>query len=141
MDKNRIVLLGHLGADPKIFNDPSMPTKAVLRVATTMTFKAATGSDPSHTEWHDVVAFDFRAEDARQFKKGDRVYVEGWIKTRVFQSGGSEKRVKEIVAVDLQLIHKLNRTPPPDSHSANPDDSQAATPTPTPDSINEGVLY
>jgi len=112
MDKNQITLIGNLGEDPHHFNDPDKTEFATFSVATTLQFKTATGEIKQETEWHRVVAFGVRAAIASQFQRGERVYVEGFLRTRKYDKSGTEETIKEVVA---QVLFAVRMSPHPES--------------------------
>ena len=81
---NKVILIGHLGADPDLRSLPDGTPVASLRVATTETWKDKnTGEKREPTEWHRLSLFRGLADIAGQYlKKGSPVYVEGRLRTR-----------------------------------------------------------
>ena len=81
---NKVILIGHLGADPDLRDLPDGTPVASLRLATTETWKdQATGEKREPTEWHRLSLFRGLADIAsRYLKKGSPVYVEGRLRTR-----------------------------------------------------------
>src|SRR5882724_1278383 len=109
MDKNQITLIGNLGDDPKHFDDhPDKTEFATFSVATTLQFRATNGETMEDTEWHRVVAFGWRADVARHFHKGERVFVEGYVRTRKYETKDGDAQAKEIVA---QLLYPVRAIP------------------------------
>jgi single-stranded DNA-binding protein len=94
-------------------------------------------------EWHRVVAFGWRASVASHCHKGERVYVEGYVRTRKYEKEEGEGYVKEIVAQLLYPIRTIPRadpaerpaTAPPASSAAHPSGGQTTSPA------REGALY
>lgn len=104
---NKVILVGHLGADPEIRYMPSGEAVATLRVATSETWKdKQTGEQQERTEWHRVVLFGRLAEIAGEYlKKGRQVYIEGSLRTRKWQGqDGQDRYTTEIVGREMQLI-------------------------------------
>ena len=98
---NKVILVGHLGADPEMKALPSGMQMAKLRVATSETWTDKTsGQRQEKTEWHNVVIFNENlARVAEQYlKKGSKVYVEGQLQTRKWQDqSGQDRYTTEIV--------------------------------------------
>ena len=67
---------------------------SVLSIATSERHKDQDGNLRERTEWHRVVLWRQLAELAENhLSKGDRIYVEGKLKTRTWQDGaGVEQR-------------------------------------------------
>lgn len=97
---NKVILIGHLGADPEVRALPSGDPVANLSVATSETWTDKTsGETRERTEWHRVVLFGRLAEIAAQYvRSGSKVYLEGRLRTRQYQaSDGAERNVTEVV--------------------------------------------
>jgi single-strand DNA-binding protein len=103
---NKVILIGHLGADPETRAMPSGTTVANIRMATTESFKDKTGEWQERTEWHNVALFGRMGEVAGEYlRKGSQVYVEGRLRTRKWQDKqGNDRYSTEIVANDMQML-------------------------------------
>ncbi len=104
---NKVILIGHLGADPDIRYLQDGTPVASLRVATTETWKdKATGEKREQTEWHRLSLFRALADIAgRYLKKGSQVYVEGRLRTRRWtDQSGADRYTTEIVADELKML-------------------------------------
>jgi single-strand DNA-binding protein len=110
---NKVILLGHLGADPETRFLPSGEAVCNLRLATSESFKDKSGAKQEHTEWHRVSFFGKTAEIATEYlKKGSPVYVEGRIRTRKWtDKEGQERYSTEIVGDRMQLLGKKDGQP------------------------------
>ncbi|CAM5655493.1 single-stranded DNA-binding protein [Mycolicibacterium aubagnense] len=98
---NKVMLIGHLGADPEIRRLNSGDPVVNIRIATSETWRdKQSGERKEKTEWHNVVIFnDQLAKVAEQYlKRGAKVYVEGQLQTRKWQDqSGAERYTTEIV--------------------------------------------
>lgn len=96
---NKVVLIGNLGADPEIRNTQSGDKVANLSIATTESWKDASGTRQSKTEWHRVVVFGGLAGVCDNYlKKGSKIYIEGKLQTRKWtDNNGQDKYTTEIV--------------------------------------------
>jgi single-strand DNA-binding protein len=104
---NKVILIGHLGADPETRAMPSGMTVANLRLATSENWKdKQSGENQERTEWHNVAMFGRLAEIAGEYlRKGSQVYIEGRLRTRKWQDkSGADRYTTEIVANDMQMI-------------------------------------
>ena len=104
---NKVILIGHLGADPEVKYMPSGSAVANLSIATTEGWKdKQTGEKQEKTEWHRVVLFARLAEIAGEYlRKGAQVYVEGRLQTRKWQGkDGQDRYTTEIVGNELQML-------------------------------------
>ncbi|PRA53868.1 single-stranded DNA-binding protein [Ochrobactrum sp. MYb68] len=113
---NKVILVGHLGADPEIRRLNSGDQIANLRIATSENWRdRQTGERKDRTEWHSVVIFNENlAKVAEQYlKKGAKVYIEGALQTRKWQDqNGNDRYSTEIVLQkfrgELQILDSRN---------------------------------
>jgi single-strand DNA-binding protein len=104
---NKVILIGHLGADPETKSMPSGTAVANLRIATTEAYKDKQSNEwQERTEWHRVALFDRLAEIAGEYlRKGSQVYIEGRLRTRKWQDKqGNDRYSTEIIANDMQML-------------------------------------
>ena len=104
---NKVILIGHLGADPESRAMPSGMTVANLRLATTESWKdKQSGEQQERTEWHNVALFGRLGEIAAEYlRKGSQVYIEGRLRTRKWQDKeGRDRFTTEIVGNEMQML-------------------------------------
>jgi single-strand DNA-binding protein len=103
---NKVILVGHLGADPDMRYTPSGQGVCELRVATSESWNDKNGQKQERTEWHRVVVWGKRAEVCSKYlAKGRQVYIEGRIQTRNYDDKEGHKRyITEIIANDVQFL-------------------------------------
>ena len=103
---NKVILIGNLGKDPEIRTTPQGTTLARFSVATSTTWKDASGAKQERTEWHDVVAWEKLAQICGEYlQKGKQVYVEGSLQTRSWEDQNGQKRYKtEIKASNVVML-------------------------------------
>ena len=104
---NKVILIGHLGADPETRAMPSGMTVANMRLATTESWKdKQSGEQQVRTEWHNVALFGRLGEIAAEYlRKGSQVYIEGRLRTRKWQDKeGRDRYTTEIVANEMQML-------------------------------------
>jgi single-strand DNA-binding protein len=104
---NKVILIGHLGADPETKSMPSGTAVANLRIATTEAYKDKQSNEwQERTEWHRVALFDRLAEVAGEYlRKGSQVYIEGRLRTRKWQDKqGNDRYSTEVIASDMQML-------------------------------------
>lgn len=97
---NRVFIVGNLGKDPEVIRNERGLT-AIVSIATTLNWKDKnTGGKREETEWHRVLLFSHSAEFAEKYlKKGNKVYVEGRLRTRKWTDQKNiERYVTEIIA-------------------------------------------
>lgn len=103
---NKVILVGHLGADPDMRYTPSGQGVCELRLATSESWNDKNGQRQERTEWHRVVVWGKRAEVCSKYlSKGRQVFVEGRIQTRSYDDKeGNKKYITEIIAADVQFL-------------------------------------
>lgn len=104
---NKVILVGHLGADPEVKYMPSGSAVTNLSVATTESWKdKQSGDKQERTEWHRVAMFGRLAEIAGEYlRKGSQVYIEGRIQTDKWQDKeGKDRYTTKIIANDMQML-------------------------------------
>src|SRR5271156_3226388 len=82
---NKVTLIGHLGADPKISHTHDGKCIASFNIATSESWKdRTTGERKDKTQWHSVVIFNEHLAGVAQMylEKGSKVYLEGQLQSR-----------------------------------------------------------
>lgn len=105
--RNRVQLIGHLGADPEIKTIASGAKVAHIRMATTESYRS-NGEWKEDTQWHRISAWEKLAERAEKFlSKGSFVMVEGKLVTNSFTDAqGNKKYITEVRAANFILLDK-----------------------------------
>ena len=108
MSVNKVILLGNVGKDPEVKRLESGIPVASFPLATTergYTLKNGT-QVPEQTEWHNLVTWRGLADIAEKYiKKGDKLYIEGKIKSRSYQDkNGVTRYVTEIMVDQLEML-------------------------------------
>ena len=104
---NKVMLIGHLGDEIKMHFFEGGNSIGRFPVATNETYtNRQTGERVTTTEWHNVVVRNKLAEICEKYlSKGDKVYVEGRIKTRQWDDQSGNKRYStEIHAVEMTFL-------------------------------------
>ncbi len=105
---NKVILVGHLGADPEMKALPSGIQLAKLRVATSESWTdKASGQKQEKTEWHNVIVYDKLAGICERYlSKGQLVYIEGSLQTRSWddKETGQKRYMTEIKARDMRML-------------------------------------
>ena len=125
---NKVILVGHLGADPEVRRLTNGDPVVSLRIATSESWRDKnSGERKDKTEWHKVVIFnDNLTKVAEQYlKKGAKVYLEGQLSTRKWQdTNGQDRYSTEIVLQkfrgELQMLDRQQGDRPPGPNG--PDD-------------------
>jgi len=102
---NRVVLMGHLGADPKSGSTPSGRRVTNFNIATNEYTKNSDGEKTKRTDWHKVVTWGKTAEVCeKMLRKGSMVLVEGRIRTSLMGEDDKKHKTYEIFATDVSFI-------------------------------------
>ncbi len=104
---NKVILVGHLTADPEVHATASGTHVTKVRLATnTYAGQDEEGARREHTDFHSLVLFGKRAEFAAEhLRKGRLVYAEGRSQTRSWETTEGQRRYSTEVVVDmLQML-------------------------------------
>lgn len=104
---NRVTLLGILGQDPEFKVTPQGSSVCKLNIATTESYKDKnSGEWKDNTYWHRVTLWEGLADTANKYlKKGNKVYIEGKLKTRSYDDReGNKKYITEVLASSLIMM-------------------------------------
>ena len=103
MSVNKVILIGNVGKDPDVrypgteqvvfFNDPATTERG---------YTTASGTQvPDKTEWHNIVMWGRNAQVAEKYvRKGSQLYIEGKLRTRVWEDRNQIKRYVTEIYVD-----------------------------------------
>ena len=114
MSVNKAILLGHLGKDPDVRYLEGGVAVGQFSLATTKRAQTLPNGTqiPERTEWHNIVVWRGIAETAKKYHhKGDKVYVEGEIRSRSFEDkNGVRHTVVEIFAESMEMVTVKQQT-------------------------------
>ncbi len=100
---NRVTMIGQLVADPEQKKSASGKSFSSFGLATNYSWKDAAGEWKSGVDFHRVISWGALAEKILQTcKKGQKVFLEGKLRTRSWETENGEKRYRtEIVATQV----------------------------------------
>lgn len=108
MSVNKVILIGNVGKEPEVRYLDSGIAVATLPLATSdRAYTLANGTQvPERTEWHNLVFWRGLAETVEKYvHKGDKLYVEGKIRTRSYDDQAGVKRyVTEIFVDNMEML-------------------------------------
>ena len=112
---NKIMLIGNVGTDPEMRFTANGNPVTWFRVATSGSYTTSEGARGQETEWLTLVAWTNQAESCNQFlTKGQRVYVEGSLRTRSWEGRDGQKRVTaEVIANRVLFLDRQAAAPLP----------------------------
>lgn len=104
----KVILIGNLGKDPEVksFDNGGKIVNFTVGV-TERGYKTKDGKEiPDHTEWFNCsVRQNGLAGVVEQYvKKGNKVYVEGKLRTREYEKDGQKKYLTELLVDNMELL-------------------------------------
>lgn len=127
---NKVILIGNLGKDPEVRHLESGVGVANFSIATSETYKDRnSGERVSQTEWHNVVLWRGLADIAEKYlKKGDKIYIEGKLRTRSWQDQqGNNRYTTEVIADNMTMLGKASEKTTNDSMVSSTNQNKEAT--------------
>jgi single-strand DNA-binding protein len=105
---NKVILIGNLTRDPEMRQTPNGQYVTTFGLATNREWVTRDNKKHSLPEYHDLVAWAKLAEICHQYlKKGKLIYVEGYLKTRSWDTPEGIRKFKtEIVVQDMIMLDK-----------------------------------
>ncbi len=108
MSVNKVILIGNVGKDPDVRYLDSGVAVANFTLATSdRAYTLSNGTQvPERAEWHNIVLWRGLAEIAEKYvHKGDKLYIEGKIRTRSYDdSTGAKRYITEIFADNMEML-------------------------------------
>lgn len=108
---NKVILVGNLTRDPELKQTTNGQSIVTFGLATNREWVAGDGKK-SLPEYHNIAAWGSLAEICGKYlKKGKLVYIEGYLKTRSWDSPEGVKIFRtEIVATDMIMLDKRSNS-------------------------------
>ena len=121
MSLNRAQIIGNLTRDPELRNTTSGQSVCNFSVATSSQWTDQAGVKQERSEFHPIVAWGKLAEICSQYlTKGRKVYVEGRLQTREWETPDGQKRQRtEIVADNMIMLDKAPQGSAGTGHAAS----------------------
>jgi single-strand DNA-binding protein len=95
-------LLGNCTKDPDISTTRNGKEKASFGVATGKPYKDEYGEWQERTQFHNVIAWEYKAAAAKRLSKGARVYVQGELTHREYEDkNGVKRHITEVNAFEV----------------------------------------
>lgn len=103
---NKVLLIGNLTRDPELRYTPSGAAVCTFSVATNRFYVASDGTKKEEAEFTRIVAWNKLAELCSQLlTKGRKVYVEGRLQTRSWETpDGQTRQTTEVVIDDMRIL-------------------------------------
>jgi single-strand DNA-binding protein len=110
---NKVILIGHLGDEVKMHYFDGGNCIGRFPLATNEVYiNKSTGEKITSTEWHNIVVRNKAAEICEKYlSKGDKIYIEGRIKSRQWQTDdGTTKYTTEIQVTEFTFLTTKKET-------------------------------
>jgi len=104
--RNKVQLIGNLGANPEVREYGKDKKVARFSIATQESHRDKDGSWVKETQWHNLVAWGKTAEIVEKYlEKGKEVAIEGKLTSRSYEDKEGVKRyITEVVVNELLMI-------------------------------------
>lgn len=102
------MLIGNVGKDPDVrYLDTGVAVATFPLATSERGYRLQNGTEvPERTEWHNVVLWRGLAETAEKYvHKGDKLYIEGKIRSRSYDDQNGVKRyITEVFADNMEML-------------------------------------
>lgn len=109
---NKVMLIGNVGKDPDVrYYDADQAVAQVSLATTEKGYVLANGTQvPDRTDWHNLVFYRSLAKIVEKYvRKGDKLYVEGRVRYRVYDDKqGRRHDVTEIYVDNMEMLTPKN---------------------------------
>ena len=103
---NKVLLIGNLTRDPELRYTPSGAAVCTFGIATNRSYTASDGTKKEEVEFTKIVSWNKLGELCNQLlRKGRKVYVEGRMQTRSWETpDGQNRQTTEVVIDDMRIL-------------------------------------
>ncbi len=102
---NKVQLIGNLGMDPETRFTPEGKQVTKFRMAVNRTYKNREGESIEDTQWFNIEAWTGLAKVIEEhLTTGDRIYIEGRLKTESYEKEGETKYFTKVVAKEMIML-------------------------------------
>ena len=134
------MLIGNVGKEPVVhYYDADQAVAQVSFATTEKGYTLANGMQvPDHTDWHNLVFFRGLAKE-KYVHKGDRLYVEGRIRYRLYDDKqGKRHNITEIYVDNMEMLTSRSGASAPAPTSAP---ASSSTPSPAETTENKDLPF
>ena len=115
MSVNKVILIGNVGKDPDVrYLDTGIAVATFSLATTDRAYTLQNGTQvPERTEWHNIVLWRGLAQTAEKYvRKGDKLYIEGKIRSRSYDDqNGIKRTIVEIFADNMEMLTRAVQQP------------------------------
>ena len=102
------MLIGNVGKDPEVkYYDADQAVASFTLATTERGYTLQNGTEvPERTDWHNIVLFRGLAKVAEKYvHKGDKLYIEGRIRTRSYDDQkGIRRYITEVYGENMEML-------------------------------------
>ena len=103
--RNKVSLIGRLGAQPEVMTFESGRKMARFTLATNESYKNKEGEWQENTQWHIITAWGKTAElVGKLLQKGNEIVVDGKLVTNTYETKEGEKRYGTSIELNEFLL-------------------------------------
>ena len=135
---NKVMLIGHLGDDVKMHYFEGGGSIGRFPLATNESYvNKSNGEKVTNTEWHNIVVRNKAAEVCEKYlSKGDKIYIEGRIKTRKWTDDeGKDRYSAEINVNEFTFLSTKKETAAGEAPASSSSTSLVDSPPPEEDDL------
>jgi len=122
---NKVILIGNVGNDPEMRYTPDGKPVTSFNLAVSRRYTTREGERREETEWFTVVTWNRLAETCNQFlAKGRRAYVEGRLRSRVWEGQDGQKRFRNEVIANKVVFLDRQPVAPASEEAAQEEESE-----------------
>lgn len=114
---NKVMLIGNVGKEPEVhYYDADQAVAQVSFATTEKGYTLQNGTQvPDHTDWHNLVFYRGLAKVVEKYvHKGDRLYVEGKIRYRVYDDKqGRRHNITEVYVDNMEMLSSRSQSSQP----------------------------
>lgn len=105
---NKVILIGNVTRDPEVRKTQSGQSVCTFGLATNREWVTSDSRRKSSAEYHEVVAWARLADICEKYvRKGKLLYIEGYLKTRSWDTPEGIRKFKtEVVVQDMIMLEK-----------------------------------
>lgn len=110
--RNKVTLIGRLGADPEIVTFETGKILSRFTLATKEDYKDKSGEWQNNTQWHNINAWGKTAERVKTgLNKGNEIILDGRIVNQSYETKTGEKRYSTIIEISdfLMISQKIEK--------------------------------
>jgi len=123
MSLNKVMLIGNVGKEPDVrYIDNGVATASLVLATNTPGYTLPNGTQvPERTEWHNVLLWRRMAEIVERYvHKGDKLYIEGQLRTRSYtDKQGKTRYITEVWADNMEMLTPRSQSQRPAAPAQN----------------------